>query len=81
MQARFHSKRNTTRHDAERHYSVETHLFQTGTSNSLPMPLVGVGPNANNLPWGLSAPAEGPTGKGCQALCSALHKVRYKFLP
>ena len=41
-------------------YSLATHLFQTATSSSLPMPIYGVDPNASNLPWGLTAPADGP---------------------
>jgi len=63
-------------------YSVSTHLFQTGVCNSLPMPLVGVDPNANNLPWGLSAPAEGPAGKRMPSImqCAPGDKGRYKFL-
>jgi hypothetical protein len=41
-------------------YSLATHLFQTATTSSLPMPIYGVDPNASNLPWGLTAPADGP---------------------
>jgi len=63
-------------------YSVSTHLFQTGVCNSLSMPLVGVDPNANNLPWSLSAPAEGPAGKRMPSImqCAPGDKGRYKFL-
>jgi len=41
-------------------YSTQTHLFQTGTSNSLPVPLLAVAPNASDTLWGLSTPADAP---------------------
>lgn len=40
--------------------STQTHLFQTGRSNSLPMPVYGVDSQHNDQLWGLSVPAGAP---------------------
>jgi hypothetical protein len=38
-------------------YNSTSHIFQTGTEQSLPMPIYGVNPNANNAVWELLAPS------------------------
>lgn len=40
-------------------YNKQSHLFQTGTTASLPMPIYAVDPNANDTPWQLPSPPSG----------------------